>query len=61
MSTERTMQMKLLRPLLVVFGGLSLITGLAYPLLTTGAAQALFPFRPMAACFNATARSSARG
>lgn len=37
--------MKLLRPLLVVFGGLSLITGLAYPLLTTGAAQALFPFQ----------------
>ena len=37
--------MKLLRPLLVVFGGLSLITGLTYPLLTTGAAQALFPFQ----------------
>ncbi|PTU64861.1 potassium-transporting ATPase subunit C [Chromobacterium sp. Panama] len=37
--------MKLLRPLLVVFGGLTLITGLAYPLLTTGAAQALFPFQ----------------
>nr|WP_199067115.1 potassium-transporting ATPase subunit KdpC [Chromobacterium sp. ASV5] len=35
--------MKLIRPLLVVFGGLSLITGLAYPLLTTGIAQSVFP------------------
>ncbi|WP_434628954.1 potassium-transporting ATPase subunit KdpC [Chromobacterium sp. CV08] len=35
--------MKVIRPLLVVFGGLSLITGLAYPLVTTGIAQAAFP------------------
>ncbi|MGC0151145.1 potassium-transporting ATPase subunit KdpC [Chromobacterium vaccinii] len=35
--------MKVIRPLLVVFGGLSLITGLAYPLATTGIAQAVFP------------------
>lgn len=33
----------LLRPALTLFLGLSLITGLAYPLATTGAAQALFP------------------
>lgn len=35
--------MKVIRPLLVIFGGLSLITGLAYPLVTTGIAQAAFP------------------
>ncbi len=34
---------KVIRPLLVIFGGLSLLTGLAYPLATTGIAQALFP------------------
>lgn len=33
----------LLRPALAVFVVLSLITGLAYPLLTTGVAQAVFP------------------
>ncbi len=33
----------LLRPALVFFGLLSLLTGLAYPLLTTGIAQAVFP------------------
>ena len=33
----------LLRPALVFFFVLSLITGVAYPLLVTGAAQALFP------------------
>lgn len=33
----------LLRPALVIFGLLSLLTGLAYPLLTTGIAQAVFP------------------
>ena len=33
----------LLRPALVLFVLLSLITGLAYPLLTTGIAQGLFP------------------
>ncbi|WP_368671574.1 potassium-transporting ATPase subunit KdpC [Chromobacterium sp. ASV23] len=35
--------MKIIRPLLVIFGGLSLLTGLAYPLVTTGIAQAVFP------------------
>lgn len=34
-----------LRPALVLFVGLSLVTGLAYPLFTTFAAQALFPTR----------------
>ena len=33
----------LLRPALVLFALLSLLTGLAYPLLTTGIAQAVFP------------------
>ena len=33
----------ILRPALVVFFVLTLITGVAYPLLVTGAAQALFP------------------
>lgn len=33
----------LLRPALVIFVLLSLLTGLAYPLLTTGIAQAIFP------------------
>lgn len=32
-----------LRPALVLFALLSLVTGLLYPLVTTGAAQALFP------------------
>ncbi|RYX94093.1 MAG: potassium-transporting ATPase subunit KdpC [Comamonadaceae bacterium] len=32
-----------LRPLLVLFGALSVVTGLAYPLAVTGAAGALFP------------------
>ena len=31
------------RPALVVFGALTVITGVAYPLVVTGAAQALFP------------------
>ncbi len=34
-----------LRPAIVVFIGLTLITGLAYPLAMTGVAQALFPWR----------------
>lgn len=34
---------KILRPALVLFAALSLLTGLAYPLLTTALAQALFP------------------
>lgn len=33
----------ILRPALVLFGALTLITGVAYPLVVTGAAQALFP------------------
>lgn len=33
----------LLRPAVVLFVGLSLLTGLAYPLLVTGIAQAVFP------------------
>ncbi|SAI33775.1 potassium-transporting ATPase C chain [Bordetella ansorpii] len=36
-------QQGLLRPALTVFVALSLITGLAYPLLTTGVARMLFP------------------
>ncbi len=32
-----------LRPLLVLFAVLTLVTGVAYPLLVTGAAQALYP------------------
>jgi K+-transporting ATPase ATPase C chain len=35
--------MKQLRPALCVFGVLTLITGVAYPLLVTGIAQAVFP------------------
>lgn len=33
----------ILRPALVLFGALTLITGVVYPLVVTGAAQALFP------------------
>ena len=33
----------ILRPLITIFGALTLLTGLAYPLVVTGAAQALFP------------------
>ena len=35
--------MSLIRPALVVFGSLSLLTGLVYPLLITGAAWLIFP------------------
>ena len=35
----------MLRPLLALFLVLSLVTGVAYPLLVTGAAQVLFPFQ----------------
>ncbi len=35
--------MNLLRPVLVVFGSLSLLTGLVYPLALTGLSRALFP------------------
>jgi len=35
--------LKELRPAIVVFVGLTLVTGLAYPLAMTGVAQALFP------------------
>lgn len=34
---------KTLRPALVLFGALTLLTGIAYPLVVTGAAQTLFP------------------
>lgn len=37
--------MTLFRPALVLFGSLSVLTGLAYPLVLTGASQALFPKR----------------
>jgi K+-transporting ATPase ATPase C chain len=33
----------LLRPLLVVFGGLTVLTGLIYPIAVTGIAQAVYP------------------
>ena len=33
----------ILRPAMVLFGALTLLTGLVYPLVVTGAAQALFP------------------
>ncbi len=32
-----------IRPLLVIFGALTVVTGLLYPLAVTGAAQAIFP------------------
>lgn len=32
-----------LRPLLAIFGALTVVTGLVYPLAVTGAAQAIFP------------------
>lgn len=35
----------MLRPLLVLFAVLTILTGVAYPLLVTGAAQLLFPFQ----------------
>ncbi|MBI2381638.1 MAG: potassium-transporting ATPase subunit KdpC [Gammaproteobacteria bacterium] len=35
--------MRLIRPALVLFTGLSVVTGIAYPLATTGLAQLLFP------------------
>jgi K+-transporting ATPase ATPase C chain len=38
------MMKNMLRPLLVVFISLSLLTGLAYPLVVTGIARFLFPF-----------------
>lgn len=41
--TEAAARQGLLRPALTVFTVLSIITGLAYPLLTTGIAQAVFP------------------
>ncbi|MGM9488533.1 potassium-transporting ATPase subunit KdpC [Ideonella sp. YS5] len=42
-SAESTPLEGLLRPAVTLFVVLSLITGLAYPLLTTGVAQAVFP------------------
>ncbi len=45
MKTSATLprQGGILRPALVVFAALSLVTGLAYPFLTTGIAAAVFP------------------
>jgi len=37
--------MRQLRPALVLFGILTLLTGILYPLLVTGIAQAVFPFQ----------------
>ncbi|MET0311689.1 MAG: potassium-transporting ATPase subunit KdpC [Burkholderiaceae bacterium] len=37
------MNTSLLRPALVLFGALTFVTGIAYPLAVTGAAQAFFP------------------
>lgn len=42
-SSEPTWQGSILRPALVLFAVLSLITGLLYPLFVTGVAQAAFP------------------
>ncbi|QKH34693.1 potassium-transporting ATPase subunit KdpC [Achromobacter pestifer] len=42
-STPLPRQGGILRPALVVFAALSLVTGLAYPFLTTGIAAAVFP------------------
>ncbi|AXA72837.1 potassium-transporting ATPase subunit KdpC [Achromobacter insolitus] len=42
-STSLPRQGGILRPALVVFAALSLVTGLAYPFLTTGIAAAVFP------------------
>lgn len=53
---------KQLRPALASLLVLSLVTGVAYPLLVTGIAQLAFPSRPMAACCaTPRARCSARG
>jgi K+-transporting ATPase ATPase C chain len=42
-ATSTPRQGGILRPALTVFAALSLVTGLAYPFLTTGIATALFP------------------
>lgn len=42
-STSLPRQGGILRPALVIFAALSLVTGLAYPFLTTGIAAAVFP------------------
>lgn len=42
-ATSAPRQGGILRPALIVFAALSLITGLAYPFLTTGIASAVFP------------------
>ena len=43
LTPETSEKPALLRPLAVFFVGLTLLTGVAYPLLTTGLAQSLFP------------------
>lgn len=42
-TTPTPRQGGILRPALTIFAALSLVTGLAYPLLTTGVASAVFP------------------
>lgn len=42
-SDEPTTEDSVLRPALVLFGVLTLVTGLLYPLLVTGVAQTVFP------------------
>jgi len=42
-TTPTPRQGGILRPALTIFAALSLVTGLAYPLLTTGIASAVFP------------------
>lgn len=51
--------MTYLRPALVMLILLTLITGIAYPLLTTGLAQLLFSGRPTVRCCTRATRRSA--
>ena len=51
--------MTYLRPALVMLILLTLITGIAYPLLTTGLAQLLFPGAPTVRCCSGATRRSA--
>lgn len=51
--------MTYLRPALVMLILLTLITGIAYPLLTTGLAQLLFQVRPTVRCCTGATRRSA--
>ena len=49
-----------LRAAIVIFVSLTLVTGVAYPLLVTGIGQALFPARRKAASSRPTASCMAR-